>query len=331
MTDHIAILDRYKISPKKSLGQNFLVNDEILDQIASITSVEGENIIEVGPGYGALTAKLLALLPASLTLVEYDSEMVKILLDRLVRGDFGEARMLSLQDVNERKIVHPLWSVHSEWIPTGIELDSPKKWTPPLKKSAKIYPEIFWQVGPTLLTIHQGDILDFSPICSSKVIANIPYYITSPILFRFLYEVSHTPSELIVLMQREVADKIREVRGNKPSYLSTALGAACFAIEESLTVAPDNFNPSPKVDSTVLHLRSRPWKYEFTRDQFLRVLGAGHLHPRKKLVSNLAEGLGISKWEIEELCLNIGLKESVRAGELSMEEWEALVALFKGH
>jgi 16S rRNA (adenine1518-N6/adenine1519-N6)-dimethyltransferase len=309
-TGHAEILQRYHITPKKSLGQNFLVNDEILSQIAAITRVKGEHIIEVWPGYGALTAELLAQQPLTLTLVEYDSEMIKILLDRIKRWDFGEARLLSLEEATEFRITQDQYPLTASLPP---------------KKSLKVYPEIHWQVGSTLLTIHQGDVLDFNPIRTSKVIANIPYYITSPILFRFLYSVTLTPLELIILMQKEVADKIWEVRGNKPSYLSTAITVRSQSIKESLTVTPDNFAPPPKVDSSVLHLVTRPWDYPFTQEQFLQILGAGHLHPRKKLVSNLAEGLLIDKKSILQLCLSMGLGESVRAGELCMGEWERLV------
>jgi 16S rRNA (adenine1518-N6/adenine1519-N6)-dimethyltransferase len=308
--EHAEILQRYHITPKKSLGQNFLVNDAILSEIAAITRVEWEHIIEVWPGYGALTWQLLSLAPLTLTLVEYDSEMIKILLDRIGRGDFGTAHPLTLEEAIELGI-------------TG-EPD-PLVATISTKKSLKVYPKIYWQIGRTYLILHQGDVLDFIPARTSKVIANIPYYITSPILFRFLYEVVATPSELIVLMQKEVADKIREVRGNKPSYLSTAIAARCEDIEESLMVAPGNFTPPPKVDSAVLHLITRSWQYPFTRERFLQILGAGHLHPRKKLVSNLAEGLMLNKSNMLSLCLNTGLGENVRAGELSIGEWVQLV------
>jgi 16S rRNA A1518/A1519 N6-dimethyltransferase RsmA/KsgA/DIM1 with predicted DNA glycosylase/AP lyase activity len=239
--------------------------------------------------------------------------MIKILLDRIGRGDFGVACPITLEKATELGI-------------TG-EPDSLAD-TPSTKKSLKIYPKLYWQIGQTYLIIHQGDVLDFIPTRNSKIIANIPYYITSPILFRFLYSVALTPSELIVLMQKEVADKIREVRGNKPSYLSTAIAARCEGIEESLIVAPGNFTPPPKVDSTVLHLITRSWQYPFTQEQFLQILGAGHLHPRKKLVSNLAEGLMTNKSDMLRLCQEAGLGENARAGELSMGEWEGLIQHF---
>jgi 16S rRNA (adenine1518-N6/adenine1519-N6)-dimethyltransferase len=73
MSNHSEILRRYAIEPKKSLGQNFLVQDTWLEKIANHIDISGKHIIEVGPGYGALTEKLISASPASLTLVEYDS------------------------------------------------------------------------------------------------------------------------------------------------------------------------------------------------------------------------------------------------------------------
>lgn len=89
LSTHTEIFDRYNIVPKKSLGQNFLVQDGILEKIARATSLVGEYIIEVGPGYGALTQHILAAHPATLVLVEYDLLMIDILCDRLKKGDFG--------------------------------------------------------------------------------------------------------------------------------------------------------------------------------------------------------------------------------------------------
>jgi 16S rRNA (adenine1518-N6/adenine1519-N6)-dimethyltransferase len=84
---HAEILKRYAIEPKKSLGQNFLVNDMILEDIAGFIDIAGQHVIEVGPGYGALTEKLIAANPASLTLVEYDPRMIAILQDRKSRSE----------------------------------------------------------------------------------------------------------------------------------------------------------------------------------------------------------------------------------------------------
>ena len=130
------------------------------------------------------------------------------------------------------------------------------------------------------------------------MIANIPYYITSPILFRFLYQLEYASSEMIVLMQQEVGDKIRCARGEKASYLSIAIGRVCMSITEVMKVSATNFLPPPRVESSVLHFTADVNR-DRTRDaEFLRVLGAGYLHPRKLLASNLAEGLGVDKSKI---------------------------------
>ena len=84
---NLKILEKYKIKAKKSLGQNFLVNDSILESIVNYINIKWENIIEVWPGYWALTEKLLVKKPKSLTLVELDESMIKILEDRIVNWD----------------------------------------------------------------------------------------------------------------------------------------------------------------------------------------------------------------------------------------------------
>ena len=198
MTSHQEILKRYQIEPKKALGQNFLVNSEVLENIASHLDIAGKHVIEVGPGYGALTEHLISHNPASLTLVEFDPKMISTLEDRRKRDE--------LKFDGEFELFHK-------------------------------------------------DVLEFSPIRESIVIANIPYYITSPILTRFLYEVEHTPSDMIILMQKEVADKITIGKGHQNSYLSLTLEYACDHIEKLFEVTADNFVPPPKVDSAVVYFR----------------------------------------------------------------------------
>lgn len=140
------------IKAKKSLGQNFLIDEETLFDISSSTRITGKNIIEVGPGYGALTEYIIRENPHVLTLVELDRDMIRILDDRL----------------------------KNEW------------------KNVSIF-------------IENQDVLQFVPKEENySVIANIPYYITSPILFRFLYDLPNPPDEMTIMMQKEVGEKILE-------------------------------------------------------------------------------------------------------------------------
>jgi 16S rRNA (adenine1518-N6/adenine1519-N6)-dimethyltransferase len=137
-----------KIKAKKALGQNFLIDSEALSDIAGAIEISGKHIIEVGPGYGALTDYLVSAQPTSLDLVELDPDMIAILTEKYTTED---------------------------------------------------------------LIIHHTDILRYIPPYEQySVIANIPYYITSPILFYFLYELSVSPEEMVIMMQEEVGDKILE-------------------------------------------------------------------------------------------------------------------------
>lgn len=86
-TSHEDILAYYQIRAKKSFGQNFLTDDFFLDQIANATDLGGAHVVEIGPGYGALTSKILSKHPSSATLVELDPDMVRILRDRANRSD----------------------------------------------------------------------------------------------------------------------------------------------------------------------------------------------------------------------------------------------------
>lgn len=268
MSNHSELLQRYQIEPKKSLGQNFLTNDRIIEDIANHVDIAGHHVIEVGPGYGALTEKLIAGTPASLTLVEYDPRMVSILKDRKKRGELN-----------------------------GIEK----------------------------LTIVEQDVLQFVPTQPSLLIANIPYYITSPILFRFLYEVDLVPSEMIILMQKEVADKITKQKGYQNSYLSLALEYGCDTMEKLFEVGAGNFVPPPKVDSAVVYFHARPEARDPVRAKaFLGLISKAFAQPRKKVISNLAMAQVATKEVLESLFAEFGIRLDARAEMIGLEQWKSI-------
>jgi len=180
----LEVIKKYKILAKKSLGQNFLVNENITAEISELVDVKWKNIIEVWPGYGALTEKLLYQKPSSLHLVELDGDMIEILEDRGIRWE------LNTQDIDFR--------------------------------------------------IHNTDVLDFIPDFQEySVIANIPYYITSPILRHFLYDIENKPDSMIILMQKDVWDKILWKWKNKSSVLSLMIEKKC-SVSEEIFVGKEN-------------------------------------------------------------------------------------------
>ncbi len=269
------VLKKYWISAKKSLGQNFLMDENILNSIASSIDITWKNILEIGPWYGALTEKLLIKNPKSLYLVELDKRMVEILNYRIK---------------------------DSELIPNNVDF--------------KIFNE---------------DVLKFEPLFLDKnyyVIANIPYYITSPILQKFLYDVKYKPKKMVILMQKDVGEKILQWQLNntkqKSSVLSLFIAKKCF-VKSVILVPPNCFYPAPKVESEVLLFDAHSNYQEVDDKKFLEFIKKWFQNPRKKLISNL-EKWWFKKENIKEIFDLLKISENTRWEELNIDEW---ILLFK--
>lgn len=287
------ILKKYWIKAKKSLGQNFLIDESKLDTIASTLDISWKNILEIGPWYGALTEKLLSSKPKSLHLVELDKEMIEIIWKRTEN-----------------------WELNIKWVD---------------------------------FQVFNKDVLKFEPEFNNEnyyVIANIPYYITSPILQKFLYKIEYKPEKMLILMQKDVGDKIlagQEIsphltspkgRGieqvlnkkskNKSSILSLIVAKKAY-VKEIIRVPAESFIPAPKVESSVLLFETHNNYKEVDDIKFLEFIKIWFAEPRKKLVNNL------SKWGYEKITLlnilnDLGFKEDIRWEDLSIDEW---IELFK--
>lgn len=177
------------------------------------------------------------------------------------------------------------------------------------------------------LEVKNEDILQFdlSHLPSGyKVVANVPYYITSKIVQK-LMTAENKPSIAVLLVQKEVAERIAATPGDM-SILS--ISAQVFA-EASLgdVVPAELFTPPPKVDSQVVILKTRSAPLVTPSDEkaFFRVVKAGFSAKRKKLRSSLSGGLGISKQEVEDLLGGAGISPDSRAEDLAIDEWQRLV------
>ena len=250
--------------PKKSLGQHWLKDPEILADIAEAAELTGDDVVlEIGPGLGTLTSRLLAR-ANSVTAVEFDADLA-----RKLPGQF------------------------------------------PGKK----------------LTVVNQDILQFDlnqlPK-NYKVVANVPYYITSKIVEK-LMTAENKPSVAVLLVQKEVAERIAAEAGNM-SILSVSVQIFAEA-ELDIEVPRQFFTPPPKVDSQVVVLRTRDNPLITSEDQrdFFRIVKAGFSAKRKKLRSSLSGGLGIDKSVAEELLKNAGISPDARAEDLAIEDWKRLL------
>ena len=250
--------------PKKSLGQHWLKDPEILADIAEAAELTGDDVVlEIGPGLGTLTSRLLAR-ANSVTAVEFDADLA-----RKLPGQFpGKKLTVVNQDI--------------------LQFD--------LNQLPKKY----------------------------KVVANVPYYITSKIVEK-LMTAENKPSIAVLLVQKEVSERIATESGNM-SILSVSVQIFAEA-ELDIEVPRQFFTPPPKVDSQVVVLRTRNNPLITPEDQrdFFRIVKAGFSAKRKKLRSSLSGGLGIDKGMAEELLKNAGISPDARAEDLAIEDWKKLL------
>jgi 16S rRNA (adenine1518-N6/adenine1519-N6)-dimethyltransferase len=184
------------------------------------------------------------------------------------------------------------------------------------------------------LEILEGDVLkenwnqilaekNFEPF---KLIANIPYYITGKIIRLFL-DNTFRPSLMVLMVQKEVAERICQKPG-KMGILSVAV--QYFGQPEIITIVTrDKFNPVPEVDSAILKIKTYSEKALNLKEEkeFFRLVKIGFSNPRKTLANNLSAGLKIDKKTIIEKLNQLNFKETVRAQELSIEDWKNLLKL----
>lgn len=271
-----AVLERHGFTFKKSFGQNFLTDTNILQKIVNTAEIdENVNVIEIGPGIGALT-EFLAENTAEVMAFEIDDRLVPILADTL--RDFDNVRV-----VNEDILKSDL----------------------------------------------QARIKEFAnPNLPIKVVANLPYYITTPILMH-LIESGIPFSEFVVMMQREVADRI-SAQPNSKSYGSLSIAVQYYMTAKVAFIVPRTvFVPAPNVDSAILKMVRRDQPAVGVKDEafFFKVSKASFTHRRKTLWNNLTSYFGKSnevKTKLESALDNAELSPSVRGEALDLQEFAHL-------
>lgn len=184
--------------------------------------------------------------------------------------------------------------------------------------------------GKPLEVVHEDIIkYDLSALPAGyKVVANVPYYITSKIIEK-LMTASNKPSVVVILVQKEVAERVAAETGDM-SIL--AVGTQIFAETRlGIAVPREYFTPPPKVDSQVVVLTTRP-KPLVTKENerlFFRVVKAGFGAKRKMLRSSISAGLSLDKPETEDLLKSVSIDSSKRAEDLSIDDWLGLTAAYE--
>ncbi|MGO4890201.1 16S rRNA (adenine(1518)-N(6)/adenine(1519)-N(6))-dimethyltransferase RsmA [Anaerobacillus sp. MEB173] len=270
-----AILEKYNFSFKKSLGQNFLIDTNILNRIvdsANLTSESGA--IEIGPGIGALTEQL-AKRAEKVVAFEIDQRLLPILKDTL--SPYPHVKV-----------------IHSDVLKANVK-------------------EVIAEEFRENQDIH--------------VVANLPYYVTTPILMKLLEEKLPIRG-IVVMIQKEVADRIAAKPGTK-DYGSLSIAAQYYARAETVFTVPKTvFIPQPNVDSAILRLtlRDKPAVDVVDEAFFFEVIRASFGQRRKTILNNLRNNLATKEQKdlIEEALQEADIDPSRRGETLSMDEFACL-------
>jgi len=179
------------------------------------------------------------------------------------------------------------------------------------------------------LKIVNQDILNFlaMPETDYKVVANIPYYITSPVIKKFLHA-KKRPSLIVILVQKEVAEKICGITGRTVMTVEIEV----YGQAEFVDIVPSSsFYPSPKVDSAIIKIKlyDEPLVPEAEMRDFMRIVKFGYSMKRKKLANALGAGLRIKPVQVRELLKEAGVDPETRAEELRIEDWKRILTLTK--
>ncbi|MBC2575137.1 16S rRNA (adenine(1518)-N(6)/adenine(1519)-N(6))-dimethyltransferase RsmA [Peptostreptococcus canis] len=270
------VVKKYGFKFTKSLGQNFLIDDNIIDKILEGANVKkGDKVIEVGPGIGTLTRELCNVADKVMA-IEIDKNLIPILEETLSGFD-------NIKIVNEDIIKADIKKLIDE-------------------------------------------NLDGGPV---KLIANLPYYITTPIIMRFLEE-NINVTDMVVMVQKEVAERMNANPGGKDfGALSVAVQYYCDT--EIISKVPRHlFVPQPNVDSIVIALRVRPErKYKVNNeDLFFKIVKASFGQRRKTLLNSLSSMGILDKKDISQILFDAGIDEKRRGETLSLDEFSKLANCF---
>ena len=267
------ILNKYGIHANKSLGQNFLINNEVVSTIIESANISNKDlVIEIGPGLGTLTSRILEK-AGKVICVELDDRMISILEDRFKLYNNFELIHNDVLKVNLNKIIE--------------------------------------------------ENLENSSLKTAKIVANLPYYITTPIIMKLLEEKLNIET-ITVMIQKEVADRLVALPGTKNA------GAITYSVYyyadaiKIIDVEKNSFIPEPNVTSTVIQLKIRKESLLQVENEELmfKIIKQAFMQRRKTLVNALSNlAIFNNKEEIIQLLKELNINEKVRGEALTIEQY----------
>lgn len=276
------LMEKYNIKANKNLGQNFLVDENVIETAIEKSNIEKDDlVIEIGPGLGTLTKYLLEK-AGRVICVELDERMIKILEERFFLYDNFEVINNDILKVDLDEIIN---------------------------KAKKEY-----------------------NLKSAKIVANLPYYITTPIIMKLLEEKLDLET-ITVMVQKEVADRLTAIPGTKKAGAITYSVFYYAEAEEILEVKPESFIPAPEVTSEVIQFKIRkepPIKVKDEKTMF-KIIKNAFTQRRKTLLNSLVNTkIFTNKEQATKVFKNLNIKENIRPEELSLEEFAKIADEMKG-
>ena len=269
-TELLNLLKKYELSPNKKLGQNFLIDENVVRKIILFSQTEGKEVIEIGAGPGTLTI-YLAKTAQKVFAVEIDKKILNVLKEvcqnlsnvQIVNSDFLELNVKNLTNGN------------------------------------KIY-----------------------------VVGNLPYYVTSQILFK-LFEERECIEKFTIMIQKEVAQRLLAKPGTKEyGNLTVAMNFYC-EIEDYFYVSKNVFYPKPEVDSAVLRARFKIEKPNIDEKKFFKIVHACFSTRRKTILNALSNHFDIGKDKLKRIINMAEVDENLRAEDLSLDDYIRLYKCFE--
>ena len=269
------LMRRYDLRFHKRFGQNFLIDENILNRIADAAEISlSDSVLEIGSGIGTLT-QALALRAKKVTTVEIDTRLIPVLNETL--SEYNNIRL-----------------VNSDFLRCDLS------------------------------------DLGFSQDESIKVVANLPYYVTTPIIMTLL-ESDLSIKRMTFLVQKEVGERLAAKPGTK-AYGSLTVAARYYAdCEKCFDVPASAFMPKPRVDSSVIALTRRPATYEpADKKVFFTIVKAAFLNRRKTLINSLTGNTAYDRETLIAAMTAVGIDPGVRGERLTGETFAELADQLTG-
>ena len=262
------ILKKYNITANKSLGQNFLINDEVIENTINAANITNKDlVIEIGPGLGTLTSLLLEKAKKVIA-IELDNRMVNILNERFnLYSNFEIIHQDVLKDI-----------IETEKRENGIE--------------------------------------------KVKIVANLPYYITTPIIMKLLEDKLDVES-ITVMVQKEVAERLIATPGEKLAGAITYSVNYYCTVEKVVEVPKESFIPAPEVESEVIKLivrKKAPVEVKDV-DKFFKLIEVSFMQRRKTFLNGVSNSGLAKKEKLKNILEELEISENIRGENLSLEQF----------